>query len=270
MPHPPDLPEVPGGWTTRRIDLGALQLDLTLPACPDAFLDDPQVLAEHDIDGYMPYWPYLWPAALAMSRRVLAAEWPSALPALEIGAGIGLVGIAAAARGMDVTLSDYRQTAVDLALHNAGRNGVGRVKGRLLDWRTPPDGIAFPLILACDILYEVRNHAPILHLLDVMLAPGGWVWIGDAGRQHAAAFVSLARSRGFTVELSNCAGDALTETQVGEFQLLEIRKQVPAAPRSASAGASVPLVGAKTLAIIAACGRTSAGSGGRDSLSMLQ
>ena len=216
------LPDIPGGWTTRAIDLESLRLELTLPACPDAFLDDPQVLAEHDIDGYMPYWPYLWPAALAMSRRVLAADWPPGLRALEIGAGVGLVGIVAAACGLNVTLSDYRQTAVDLAVLNARRNGLSHVAGRLLDWRTPPDE-PFPLILGCDVLYETRNHAPILHLLETMLAPGGRAWIGDAGRQHAAAFVELARGHGFVVELSDVAGTPLAEPQVGRFQLLELR-----------------------------------------------
>ena len=217
------LPDIPGGWTTRTIDLDSLRLELTLPACPDAFLDDPQVLAEHDVDGYMPYWPYLWPAALAMSRRVLAADWPPGLHALEIGAGVGLVGLVAAACGLDVTLSDYRQTAVDLAVENARRNTLA-VRGRLLDWRTPPENTSFPLILGCDILYETRNHAPILRLLETVLAPGGRAWIGDAGRQHAAAFVELARGHGFVVELSDAAGRPLTEPQVGSFQLLELRQ----------------------------------------------
>ena len=42
----------------------------------------------------MPYWPYLWPAAYAMSAAVLRENWPPGAAALEIGAGIGLVGLA--------------------------------------------------------------------------------------------------------------------------------------------------------------------------------
>ncbi|HUG93089.1 MAG TPA: methyltransferase domain-containing protein [Planctomycetaceae bacterium] len=221
---PPVLPAVPGGWTTRSIDLGPLRVELTLPADPDAFLDDPQVLADHDRDGAMPYWPYLWPAALAMSRRMLAADWSAGMQALEIGAGVGLVGLAAAARGLDVTVSDYRQTAVDLAVHNARRNGLANVRGRLLDWRASLADVRFPLILGCDVLYETRNHAPILNLLETMLASGGTVWIGDAGRQHAAAFIDQARQRGFTVTLSDAGGQPLAAPQVGAFQLLELQR----------------------------------------------
>jgi predicted nicotinamide N-methyase len=222
--HPALLPIVPGGWTKRVVDLGSHSFELALPADPDAFLDDPRVLAEHEVDGYMPYWPYLWPAAIAMARCVLSAGWPAGLPTLEIGAGVGLVGLAAAAAGCAVIVSDYRQTAVDLAVHNARRNGLDSVSGLLLDWRSPPPLPRFRRILACDVVYETGNHAPILDLLERVLTRDGVAWIGDAGRQHASAFIAAARQRGFSVRLSDADGRSVAAARVGGFQLIQIKR----------------------------------------------
>ncbi|RPI80172.1 MAG: hypothetical protein EHM42_12555, partial [Planctomycetaceae bacterium] len=55
------LPPIPGGWSEREFVLAGRTLSLTLPGDPDAFLDDPEVLAANRLDDYMPYWSYLWP-----------------------------------------------------------------------------------------------------------------------------------------------------------------------------------------------------------------
>jgi predicted nicotinamide N-methyase len=92
------LPEIPGGWAAREIVVDRRNFRLTLPASPDAFLDDPAVRAASERDDYMPYWPYLWPAALSMAEAVARADWPAGTEVLEIGAGIGFVGLVALSR----------------------------------------------------------------------------------------------------------------------------------------------------------------------------
>jgi ETFB lysine methyltransferase len=216
------LPEIPGRWAVREIKIGPHTLQITLPALPDAFLDDPQVQAAHDRDDFMPYWPYLWPAALSMAERVAAAGWPRGTPVLEIGSGVGLVGLTALAGGLQVTFSDYAQPAVDVALHNARLNGFEHAEGVRLDWRQPLE-CRWPVILGCDVIYERSSHRPILELLRQMLTPGGEAWLGDAGRQHAPAFQSLARELSFDVELQDETGRPLPEPRHGQFQLFVLR-----------------------------------------------
>jgi predicted nicotinamide N-methyase len=132
------LPSIPGGWTEREWVIEGRAFRLTLPAVPDAFLEDPDVHAAFDRDEYMPYWAYLWPAALKMVATILKSEWPPQAEVLEIGAGIGIVGLAGLARGLNVTISDYEPKAVELALYNARRNGFTQGQGLVLDWRSPP------------------------------------------------------------------------------------------------------------------------------------
>lgn len=225
-----ELPGIPGGWTSRDFMLAGRTLRVTLPASPDAFLDDPGVLAASRRDDYMPYWSYLWPTSLETAVAVLNHDWaqptspplgkggpggvgsianqpqelflpevtdglgsPSREPiqALEIGAGIALTGLAALVRGLRVTFSDYDPQAIDLALFNARENHLEQnAEGLLLDWRQPIDR-QFPVIFGCDVIYERQNHRPILGLLEKMLAQNGECWITDPGRQHADAFLEL-------------------------------------------------------------------------------
>lgn len=185
------LPAIPGGWTARDFVLYGQTLRVTLPACPDAFLDDPEVLAANARDDYMPYWSYLWPTSLETAVAVLQHDWQPGTAALEIGAGTALTGLAALARGLSVTFSDYDQRALDLALFNAHENGLERnAEGLLLDWRAPIDR-TFPVIFGCDVIYEKQNHRPILDLLEKMLARSGEAWITDPGRHQADAFLEL-------------------------------------------------------------------------------
>jgi predicted nicotinamide N-methyase len=98
-----------------------------------------------------------------------------------------------------VVFSDYDPQSVRLALYNAAQNGFPNARGTIVDWRSPPS-TRYPLILGCDLIYEQQNHEPILHVIDVMLAPGGVCWLADPGRHQADAFVRLARSRGYPLE----------------------------------------------------------------------
>lgn len=217
------LPEVPGGWTSQDVVVERQTFRLLLPADPNEFLGDEETLASGpNDDDYVPYWPHLWPASIQMAEAILAGNWQGDTSALELGCGVGLVGLAGLAAGLKVTFSDYEPTAIQLALENAHQNGFENGQAMLLDWKEPP-AHQFPLILACEVLYETRHHRSLLALLETMLADRGECWIGDAGRQVAAPFVELARDRGFNVELYDEQGQLLPEPRVGRFQLMKLR-----------------------------------------------
>ena len=202
------MPDIPGGWTTNDVPVGNRRIRLLLPANPDSFLDDPQVQRANAESDYMPYWAYLWPAARDMAALVLAEQWPSDTSALELGSGIGLVGIAALTAGLRVTFSDYDGTSLSVAKHNADLNGVNAQAAVLLDWRNPEASTLsqFPVILGCDVLYEVPLHEHLLNVLDRHLADDGVCWLGDPGRTAFDSFCSLARNRGYSVELRDKLG----------------------------------------------------------------
>lgn len=223
---PSGLPDVPGHWAERSWMIAGCEFHLTLPANPDAFLDDAEVHAAHEQTEYMPYWAYLWPSALHMAKLVRQADWPAGSEILELGAGIGLVGLAALSSGHAVTFSDYEPQAVQLSLYNAERNGLAeRASGQTFDWRQPL-AKQFPIIVGCEVIYEDRNHEPILKLLQSMLAPGGVAWFGDGGRWRAERFSKLLPEFGFDYRLCDEEGRRLDQPRAGRFQLFVVQRTI--------------------------------------------
>jgi len=162
------------------VRVGKTELLLRRPVSPDALLDEDAFAA----DEFLPYWAELWPAATALAEALPVLD---GLRVCELGCGLGLPALVAAARGAEVTATDWASDAIELLRLNAARNGL-RVRAELRDWREPW-GERFDLLLAADVLYERRNVEPVLQRLRE-LAPVAL--IGLAGRPYEAEFLRLA------------------------------------------------------------------------------
>jgi len=120
-----------------------------------ALLED--LIAEKGEERHIPYWADLWPAAIGLAQRLhKKPELVRDKVVVELGAGLGLPGIAAAALGAKrVEFFDLLPDAVEFALDNARDNGLGdRCTGHAFDWRKdqlPPDT---DIIIGSDIFYE--------------------------------------------------------------------------------------------------------------------
>jgi predicted nicotinamide N-methyase len=132
----------------------------------------------------MPYWAELWPSGLALAGAL--PERLDGLRVVDLGCGLGVPSLVAAARGGDVTALDWAVDAVELLRENAGRNGV-RLTAVHGDWREFSG--SFDLVLGADVLYEERNAEALLDLLP-RVAPK--VLIADPGRPYAAGFFKRA------------------------------------------------------------------------------
>ena len=163
---------------SERIGVGKVTLELERPADPEELLDE-RAFAE---DEFMPYWAELWPAGLALARAL--PEELAGVRVVELGCGLGVPALVAAARGAHVTAIDWAADAIALLRGNAARNGVWLSAVRA-DWRAF-DG-AFDLVLAADVLYEQRNVAPLVSLLP-RLAPAALVAL--AGRPYEDEFLA--------------------------------------------------------------------------------
>lgn len=194
------LPETPrdaiGAVVREEVILDGRTFAILRPGEPDRLLDHPVVTAAFQQDEYMPYWADLWPAARMLAKAVLREAWPPGLEALELGCGLGLPGIAGLAKGLRVTFSDYDATALAFAAQNAKLNGFADFQLLRLDWRRPPTA-RFPLILASDLMYEARNVAPVVGLLETMLAPAGLCLLTDQERTPAPLLRQTLTDRGF-------------------------------------------------------------------------
>jgi len=162
--------------------VGEVELSLLRPVSPDALLDE-EAFAR---DEFLPYWAELWPAATALAAALPAV---AGLRVVELGCGLGLPSLVAAARGAEVTATDWAAEAVELLRENAARNGLS-IHAEVRDWREQW-ARRFDLALAADVLYERRNVEPVLERLRE-LAPVAYV--GLAGRPYETEFLRKAGS----------------------------------------------------------------------------
>jgi len=180
--------------------------ELLVPASGESLLDDPRVAARFERDEFMPYWAWLWPASRLLAAKVAAwkpvdgGDEPPTV--LELGCGLGLVGLVAAEGGYRVIMSDYDEDALAFAAENARRNGIDGSTTRLVDWREVYYDLRVDRIVAADVLYESRNLRPVADFMQRHLAPGGFALLGDPNRLTADSFERVARQSGLSVRVS--------------------------------------------------------------------
>jgi predicted nicotinamide N-methyase len=183
LPPPPEaLLDSLGPMIREQVIVEDKTFAIVRPGESDRLLDNPAVLSAFAADEYMPYWADLWPAARMLAKAILREKWKPGLEALEIGCGLGLPGIAALAMGLRVTFSDYDATALRFASDNARLNGFDDFKLLQLDWRSPPADVKFPVVLGSDLIYELRNVAPLVGLIKQMLHREGLCFLTDQDR----------------------------------------------------------------------------------------
>ena len=171
---------------------------ITRPGESDRLLKDPVVRSNFVLDEYVPYWADLWPGARMLAKTLLRETWPPGLTALEVGCGLGLPGVVALALGMRVIFSDYDATALQFAADNARDNGCDNFELLQMDWRFPPPELRVPLLLASDLIYEMRNVAPLIQLIKKVLQPGGECLLTDQDRVPAHHFRATLAAEGLT------------------------------------------------------------------------
>jgi predicted nicotinamide N-methyase len=203
----PPLPATPPEAIEKTVRDSVIVGDRTFvierPGESDRLLDHPYVRAAFALDEYMPYWAELWPAARMLAKAVLRESWPAGAQVLEVGCGLGLPGVAALARGLRVTFSDYDATALEFAARNARLNGFDDFETLQLDWRRPPESLRVPIILASDLLYELRNVEPLVGLIKKVLLPDGVCLLTDQDRvpSHLLRDTLVAEGLPFTTQV---------------------------------------------------------------------
>lgn len=140
-----------------------------------------------------PFWIRLWESAMVLAD-VAATLSPSAGPRLlELGAGMGAPGLVAAARGFQVTLSDYEQRILDFQRVSAAASHL-KVNFCFIDWTKPPRMEPFDTILGAEILFRDELLPPLLALFETMLKPGGTIYLShDLRRKTLYHFLDMAK-----------------------------------------------------------------------------
>ena len=160
-----------------------------------------------------PYWAELWPSARALGE-VVAARDVTDLRVLEVGCGLALPALVAAARGGDTIASDVDAAPLAYVAASARATGL-ELRTRVLDFAAPPDRLdPVDLVLAADVLYVDASAAHLAAALPALLAPRGRAlltcpWRGQADRLAAALPPAIAVARRDAVGTTSFRGAAM-------------------------------------------------------------
>lgn len=101
------------------------------------------------------------------------------------------------------TLNNLRFN-VALNLKHAGTRNYSEVEVQELDWRrrTPDTAAAFDVVLGSDLVYDDELVAPLLELLDHIMAPDAvFYMVAAAGRQGVTTLVQALAMANFDVAM---------------------------------------------------------------------
>ena len=168
----------------------------------------------------------VWEAAEATLAYLESAFAPTGLQGkavVELGAGTGVVGLACAAMGARVTLTDL-ETALPLLRANAEQNYAATrahpnitrrlepIEIKALPWGEPlPDGLRADLVIACDCVYQPSAYTNLAATIAALGAPCLLSWRAR-GKQEEVVLEHLA-SAGFALTCVHSTPDGTVITR---------------------------------------------------------
>lgn len=186
-----------------RFDVAETEIDvrdepvrLLRPESADALISE----AEFAVDERLPYWADVWPSSIVLAGHVRALPGEGRT-LLELGCGLGLVATGATRAGFDVLATDYYEDALRFAELNVERNAGRPLRAMHLDWRALPDELPrFDVVVASDVLYELKYAELVADIVRRTLKPDGEGWIADPGRLASGPFLDECARRGIQHE----------------------------------------------------------------------
>jgi predicted nicotinamide N-methyase len=155
------------------------------PKSLDKFIDPGDIF--HDF----PLWSKIWEASIILSDYLAGMPVDSEKRFLEIGGGMGVVGVVASAFGHRVTMTEYNPDALNFARANARANLSADDTGleiTELDWGKPRLEGLFDYIIGSEVIYKEKDYQPILKLFKTFLKPSGEIILAEGVRKTSMEF----------------------------------------------------------------------------------
>ena len=149
-----------------------------------------------------PFWVRLWEAALVLAEFMATVPKEPGSTLLELGAGLGVPGLIAAAAGFRVTLTDYEDLILDFERINAAASKLTEIEVTKLDWLNPAELGQYDVVIGAEILFRDVFFEPLLAILRRSLKADGVIYLAhDSNRQSLQPFLKMAEKE-YTISVS--------------------------------------------------------------------
>lgn len=150
----------------------------------DSYIDPEDIF--HDF----PLWTKIWEASVVLADYLAGLHVEPKKRFLEIGCGLGLVGIVATSFGHKGIMTDYNQDALNFANANALLNNVSGLEIKALDWNSPQLHGTYDYIIGSEICYRESDFQPILDLFMSYAKDGGEIILAEGIRKTSMEFLN--------------------------------------------------------------------------------
>jgi len=152
---------------TQEVVIRGRKFRFLVPADLEMFIDPDDLF--HDF----PLWSKIWEASVVLADFLAGTAPQPEKRFLEIGAGIGFVGIVAAAFGHRMTITEINPQALDFIRANSLINRCATADIVSMDWNSPGFEDGFDYIVGSEVVYNEKDFDPLQNLIQRLLKPGG-------------------------------------------------------------------------------------------------
>ncbi len=153
-----------------------------VPKIIERFIDPDDPLHE------FPLWAKIWESSIVLAGKLANRPVEPNKEYLEIGSGIGMVGIVAASFGHNITMTEYAPHARTFARANAVLNQCVNTRTMRLDWNNPDLNGQYDYIVGSEIVYKESDINPLKGLFKKYLKPDGEIILAGEMRSTNMEF----------------------------------------------------------------------------------
>lgn len=153
-----------------------------LPCAIESFIDLNSPLND------FPLWAKVWPSSMVLADVMAVQATESEKRILEIGSGIGIVGIAASAFGHNMTITEYNTDAMEFARANAFINGCSGTTIVSMNWNKPQTTLRYDQVIGSEVIFREQDFVPIQKLFQSVLKPDGEIILVSEIRKPVLEF----------------------------------------------------------------------------------
>jgi len=174
---------------TTPVTINGQTLKLFTPASIDRFIN------LDDMMDNFPLWAKIWEASGVLASYLTGRPPNPMKTMLEIGCGLGMVGIAAARAGHRITMTELNPDALNFARANALANDCPQIAIERLDWNAPHLDGRFDTIVGSETVYKTEDIDGLEAMFDRYLNPGGTIILAEGVRRTGVDFWDRMRDR---------------------------------------------------------------------------